>query len=97
MFTDTSSTRTTNTIVHFSAPFALPDLDDEMQPAGDYKIVQDEEPIDGLSWIAYRRVATFIHLPSIAQGSRLRRIVRIDPTVLEHLLEKTNATAEVSS
>ncbi|WP_348628311.1 hypothetical protein [Rhizobium sp. H4] len=46
---DISSTRTTDTIVHFSAPFALPDLVGEMHPAGDYKIEQDEEPIEGLS------------------------------------------------
>jgi len=55
----------------------------EMHPAGDYKIAQDEEPIEGLSWLAYRRVATYIHLPSIAQGNRLRRIVRIEPTALD--------------
>jgi hypothetical protein len=97
MSTDASSIRTTNTIVHFSAPFALPDLGDEMQPAGDYKIAQDEEPIEGLSWLAYRRVATFIHLPSIAEGSRLRRIVRLEPVVLEQLLKKANGTQEPSS
>lgn len=93
----TSSTRTTNTIVHFAASFTLPDLVGEIHPAGDYKIVQDEEPIEGLSRIAYRRVGTFIHLPSIAEGSRLRRIVRIEPALLHHLLETTNATGEASS
>ncbi|MBX5000127.1 hypothetical protein [Rhizobium lentis] len=53
MSMDISSTRTTNAIVHFSAPFALPDLAGEMHPVGDYKIAQ--EPIEGLSWLAYRR------------------------------------------
>ncbi|MDR9814736.1 hypothetical protein [Rhizobium hidalgonense] len=91
---DMSSTRTTNTIVHFSAPFALPDLVGEMHPAGDYKIAEDEELVDGLSWLAYRRTATYIHLPSIAQGSRLRRIVRIEPTALADLLAAANATQE---
>lgn len=94
---DTSLIRTTNTIVHFSAPFALPDFIDEMQPAGDYKITQDEEPVEGLSWVAYRRVATFIHLPSISQGSRLRRIVRIEPAVLAGFLETANARQELPS
>lgn len=97
MSMDVSSTRTTNTIVHFSASFALPDLVGEVHQAGDYKIVQDEEPIEGLSWLAYRHVATFIYLPSIAQGSRLRRIVRIDPKALAHLLATTNATQELPS
>ncbi|ULR42615.1 hypothetical protein [Rhizobium sp. K102] len=93
---DLSSTRTTDTIVHFSAPFALPDLVGEMHPAGDYKIAQDEERIEGLSLLAYRRTATYIHLPSIAQGNRLRRIVRMEPTVLADLLAATNATQEPS-
>jgi hypothetical protein len=93
---DLSSTRTTDTIVHFSAPFALPDLVGEVHPAGDYKIAQDEERIEGLSWFAYRRTATYIHLPSIAQGNRLRRIVRIEPTALADLLAATNATQEPS-
>ncbi len=97
MSADASSTRTTNTIVHFSSPFMLPDLSEEMQPAGDYKVVQDEEPVEGLSWLAYRRVATFIHLPSISQGNRLRRIVRIEPKALERLLATTNGTQEPSS
>lgn len=91
---DISSTCSTDTIVHFSAPFALPDLVGEMHPAGDYKIAQDEERIESLSWLAYRRTATYIHLPSIAQGNRLRRIVRIEPTALADLLATTNATQE---
>jgi hypothetical protein len=96
MSLEISSTRTTNTIVHFSAPFALPDLVGEIHPAGDYKIEQDEEPIEGLSWLAYRRIATYIHLPSIAQGNRLRRIVRIEPTALADLLAATPATQKSS-
>ncbi len=90
-------TRTTNTIVHFSAPFALLDLIGEMQPAGDYKIVQDEETVERLSWIAYRRVATIIQLPSISHGSRLRRMVRIEPAALDSLLETANAKHELPS
>jgi len=88
------STRIMNTIVHFSAPFTLPDLD-EMHPAGDYKIVQDEEPTD-LSRPSHRRVATFICLPSIAAGSRERRIIKIDPGLLEHLLSTANSAGRPS-
>jgi hypothetical protein len=79
------STRTTDTIIHVSARFELPDIDG-IHPPGDYKIVQDEELIEGLSRLAYQRVATFIHLPSISAGSRMRRFVKIDPVLLEHLL-----------
>lgn len=90
------STRTTNTIVHFSAPFELPDIDG-IHPAGDYKIVQDEELIEGLSQLAYQRVATFIHLPSISAGNRMRQFVKIDPTLLEHLLSATPSHGEHAS
>ena len=58
------NTRTTHTTVRFTAPFSLSGVD-EIQPPGDYAIAEDEELIDGLSWLAYRRVATFIHLPAI--------------------------------
>jgi hypothetical protein len=89
------STRTTNTIVHFSAYFELPDIDG-IHPAGDYKIVQDEELIEGLSRLAYQRVARFIHLPSTSAGSRMQRFVKIDP-LLEHLLSATLSHEEYAS
>ena len=64
------STRTKRSIVHFPAPFALAGVD-ELLPAGDYAVDNDEEPIEGISWLAYHRVATFIHLPAIASTSLL--------------------------
>ena len=51
--------RTTRTTVSFSQPFKLKDLED-IQPAGDYFLDTDEELIDGLSRLAYRRVATLL-------------------------------------
>jgi hypothetical protein len=43
-----------------------------IQPPGDYAIDEDEELIDGLSWLAYQRVATFIHLPAISATDHLK-------------------------
>jgi len=86
------STRTTHSIVHFSAPFALTGVAD-LQPPGDYAVDADEELIDGLSWLAYRRVATFIHLPSIASSSRLNQLVAIDPSDLEAALRQDGEQA----
>ena len=69
--------------VKFTAPFALSGLD-EIQPPGDYEIDEDEELIDGLSWLAYRRVATFIRLPAISSTDRLKsQLVAIDRSELE--------------
>jgi hypothetical protein len=80
------NTRTKHTTVKFTAPFSLRGVD-EIQPPGDYAIDDDEELIDGLSWLTYRRVATFIHLPAISSADRLnRQLVGIDYTGLEGAL-----------
>lgn len=81
------SIRTSQVVVRFSSAFLL-DGFDAFQPAGDYRIDQDDELIEGISWLAYRRVATFIHLPAIQTGSRPRQMVQIDPADLEAALEK---------
>ena len=81
------STRTTQSFVRFSSPFLLFGFD-APQPAGEYRIEQDDELIEGLSWLAFRRVATFIHLPAVAPGRNPEQMVPIDPSDLEAALEK---------
>jgi hypothetical protein len=49
--------RTLSKTVVFSKPFLLKGVD-RILPAGDYRVVNDEELIEGLSFPAYRRVAT---------------------------------------
>ena len=81
-------TRTKHTTVTFTAPFALSGVD-EIQPPGDYAIDEDEELIDGLSWLTYRRVATFIQLPAVSSTDRLRsQLVAIDHFELEAALRQ---------
>lgn len=79
------TTRTTHSTIHFNAPFALRGLD-EIQPAGDYDIDMDEEMIDGVSWLAYRCIATYIHLPSRASTQQQRQLVMIDNHELQAAL-----------
>jgi hypothetical protein len=43
-------------------------LDDRLLPAGEYEVITDEETIEGLSFEAFRRVATMISVP--AEGAR---------------------------
>ena len=77
------NTRTKHTTVKFMAPFSLRGVE-EIQPPGDYAIDEDEELIDGLSWLTYRRVATFIHLPAVSSTDRLKsQLVAIDHSELE--------------
>jgi len=77
------NTRTKHTTLKFTAPFSLRGVD-EIQPPGDYAINEDEELIEGLSRLTYRRVATFIHLPAVSATDRLKnQRVAIDHSELE--------------
>jgi hypothetical protein len=54
-------TRTARKTVTFAHPFALAGIDGVL-PAGTYDVDTDEELIDGVSFLAWRRVATMIHV-----------------------------------
>jgi hypothetical protein len=62
-------------MVTFVRPFLLKGVDEEL-PAGSYTIETIEEPLAGLTFLSYRRVATAIVLS--ANGGRSRQIVSID-------------------
>lgn len=83
------TTRTTQTTVRFSAAFDLPEFD-QPQPAGDYRVDFDEEQIEGISRIAWRRINTFIHLPAITNQGLMRQMVPIRPIDLDAALQKDN-------
>ena len=53
--------RTNHIQVTFQRPFSLTGVD-SVQPAGTYTVETDEEPIQELSFVAYRRVCTRINL-----------------------------------
>ena len=74
--------RITRKTVNFLHPFALAGVEGE-QPAGAYTVETTEEPIGGLSFIAYRRVSTTIVLVSRQFGPASRQVVTIDPLDLE--------------
>ena len=73
--------RTTRESVTFDRPFSLGAVEG-LQPAGTYTVDVDEELIEGLSFLAYRRVATTIYLPLRAGGSGSVQAVRVDPSEL---------------
>lgn len=81
------TTRTTQTVVRFSSPFQLPGFD-ALQPAGDYRVDQDEELIEVLSRLAWRRVGAFVHLPAIGMSGQTHQMVPIGPADLDAALEK---------
>jgi hypothetical protein len=87
--------RTKHRRVHFTGPFWIPDLS-EMVPPGDYDVDEDEELIEGISWLAYRRVATFIRLPATAENKFRMRLLAIAPEELERLIAVDRHRAAIS-
>lgn len=89
--------RTTILPVSFRNPFRLKDIDDIL-PAGTYEIETDEELMDGLSFHAYRRVQTLIHLPSRTGNPLHSQTLAIDPDELAAALENDAAASpEIAS
>ena len=76
--------RTSRKSVTFTQPFSLSGID-EVQPAGTYTVETDEELLPGLSFPAYRRVATLIFLRS--RGGAVE-VVNIDPLELQAAQER---------
>jgi hypothetical protein len=70
--------RTTRQTFTFDRPFSLAAID-QVQPAGTYTVDVDEELIDGLSFLVYRRVATTIYLPVPREGAGSMQAVRVEP------------------
>ena len=81
--------RTKETRVHFNNTFEIPGID-RPQPAGEYRVDLDEEQIEGVSWEAWRRVSTYIHLPATTTQGLIRQMVPIKQTDLDSALEKDN-------
>ena len=85
--------RTTHSIAHFTASFMLGGLEGPL-PAGDYDIDHDEELIEGMSRVAWRRVATFIHLPARAvKNPTTSQLIAIDHLELETALKRDRENA----
>jgi hypothetical protein len=79
------STRTTETTVTFCRPFTLLSVEGA-QPAGTYRLVTEEEQIPGLSFTAFRRTATLLHLPADPAPGATRQVVSVSPDELAEAL-----------
>lgn len=74
--------RTTRNNVTFHKSFKLDDFE-EIFPSGSYEVEIDEVVLGGLSFNAYRRTVTLIHLPAREEQRELKRILTIDPRELD--------------
>ncbi len=72
--------------VTFQHRFNLSSLDG-LQPAGTYRLVTESEEIPGLSFIAYRRTSTMLHLPALTAGAGKIQVFPVDRDELEAVLK----------
>ena len=87
--------RTTRKSVTFLHPFSLAGIDEKLE-AGTYIVETLEELVDGLSFVAFRRVSTTIVTAGKGYGQGARQVVTIDPRDLEAAQEK-DAEIEIST
>jgi hypothetical protein len=88
--------RTRRKRVTFAEPFLLIAID-AVLPAGTYNIDTDEELIDGLSFLAYRRTATWIHLPAVGTKTGCSQMILVQPSELETGLQSEAPSAAMVS
>jgi hypothetical protein len=82
--------RSSSKDVVFSKTFTLAAVGRAL-PAGSYRVVTDEELIEGISFPVYRRVGTMIFVPASTRGGSSIELVSIDPVDLEAALVKDAA------
>ncbi|MCV0396164.1 MAG: hypothetical protein K5872_04695 [Rhizobiaceae bacterium] len=80
-------THTSHSVVSFKARFMLRGFE-APQPPGAYRVERDDEAIEGATWLAWRRIATFIHLPAIGVANGASQMLEIDPDELDAALRK---------
>ena len=89
VFADPAGVETAYAVV--KATFALGA--DGPQPAGTYCVVIEEEQIPDISFLAFHRIATLLHLPANPAPGRTRSVVDIDPAELAAALAADEAAA----
>src|SRR6266404_8403058 len=72
------TTRSRRETITFRHPFRIKGID-RLLPAGGYEVITDEEMIEGLSFAAFRRVATMIMVPAAAPRSSGMEMLSISP------------------
>jgi len=75
------SMRSTERTITFARSFRLSALDGP-QPPGSYRLLTEEQRLEGLSFDAFQRVRTLLYLPADSLPGRTREVVDVDPAEL---------------
>lgn len=80
-------TRTVTSTVSFARPFHVSGIDG-VHPAGTYIVETNEELVEPLSFVAYRRTSTTMQLPSESAGAGRVETYVIEPAALDAALAR---------
>jgi len=75
------STRSIERTLTFRRPFTLSAVDAPL-PSGRYRVITEEEPLEGVSFAAWQRTRTLLFLPADSLPGRAREVVPVDPNEL---------------
>jgi hypothetical protein len=84
--------RTIETEITFTHPFVLSSLLVPLK-AGTYRLIVDEEAIEGISFSAFRKTNTQLEIPSIATAIGIRQRLRVSSQEIETALAKDARTS----
>lgn len=84
--------RFTQRSVVFARAFSLAGVEG-VQPPGTYEVETLDEQIDGLSFVAYRRISTTIALHGPTAATSSRQVTAIDPADLAQAIERDTQPA----
>ena len=79
------ATRSTERTLTFRRPFSLSAVD-RLLPAGTYRVITEEEPLEGLTFAAWQRTRSLLFLPANALPGEAREVVPINPNELDAAL-----------
>jgi len=77
--------RTSEMTVTFTRPFVIDGFEQELPP-GDYVVETEEELLQGLSFPAYRRVSTTLHVDRVPGRPSQKESWQVVPEALEAAL-----------
>lgn len=85
--------RTIETEITFSHPFVLSSLVVPLE-AGTYRLIIDEEEIEGISFSSFRRTNTQLEIPAITKTVGVRQRLRVSSQEIETALAKDAQTSD---
>jgi hypothetical protein len=79
------SMRSIERTLTFRRPFSLSAVAGPL-PSGQYRVITEEEPLEGLSFAGWQRVRTLLFLPANSLPGKAHEVVPIDPNELDAAL-----------